>query len=132
MSHSFSQVPRAEIPRSSFDRSHGVKTTFDAGFLVPIYCDEVLPGDTFNLRSTFVGRLSTLLYPLMDNLHLDIHYFAVPLRLIWSNFQKMMGEQDNPGDSTDYTVPTMTFTSNIATESIFEQMGLPIGTQPAC
>lgn len=108
MSHNFSQVPRAEIPRSSFDRSHGVKTTFDSGYLVPFFVDEALPGDTFNLQTSGFARLSTPVYPVMDNMYLETFYFAVPLRLIHTNFKKMMGEQDNPGDSIDYLVPTQT------------------------
>lgn len=130
MSHSFSQVPRANIPRSSFDRSHGVKTAFDAGYLIPIFVDEALPGDTFNLRTTAMGRMATLLYPLMDNINVDIHYFAVPLRLVWDNFQRMMGEQDNPTDSTDYQIPTINFNTAVAEGDIFDHFGLPPGSQP--
>ena len=107
MSHSFSQVPKAEIPRSSFDRSSGRKTTFNAGYLVPVFCDEVLPGDTFNLSATFFARLATPLHPIMDNMRLTSFFFFVPFRLIWDNWQKFMGEQDNPGDSTDYLMPQM-------------------------
>lgn len=105
MTHNFSQVPRAEIPRSSFDRSHGLKTAFDSGLLIPIFCDEALPGDTFNLQMTGFGRLATPLRPFMDNVFVNTFFFAVPLRLVWANFQKFMGEQANPGDSTDYLVP---------------------------
>ena len=108
MNHSFSQVPQAEIPRAKFDRSHGNKTTFDAGYLVPIFVDEALPGDTFNLRMAAFGRLATPLHPFMDNMFMDTFYFAVPLRLIWDNWQKFNGEQNDPGDSTDFLVPTMT------------------------
>lgn len=108
MSHQFSQVPKAEIPRSSFDRSHGYKTTFDAGYLVPFFVDEALPGDTFNLNLTALARLATPLHPFMDNVFLNSFFFAVPIRLIWDNWQKFNGEQRNPGDSTDYIVPTMT------------------------
>lgn len=107
MQHQFSQVPKANIPRSSFDRSHGLKTTFDAGKLIPIYVDEALPGDTFKMRATLFGRLATPIAPIMDNLFLDTHYFAVPLRLLWENWEKFNGAQDNPDDSTDYVVPTM-------------------------
>ena len=107
MSHSFSQVPKAEIPRSSFDRSSGRKTTFNAGYLVPVFCDEVLPGDTFNLSATFFARLATPLHPIMDNMRLTSFFFFVPFRLIWDNWQKFMGEQNNPGDSTDYLMPQM-------------------------
>jgi len=105
MNHNFSQVPQAEIPRSSFDRSHGLKTTFDAGVLVPIFVDEALPGDTFNVSMAGFGRLATPIFPIMDNIFLNTFFFAVPYRLIWDNFQRFMGEQRNPGDSTDYLVP---------------------------
>jgi hypothetical protein len=126
MSHNFSQVPRAEIPRSSFDRSHGVKTTFDSGYLVPFFVDEALPGDTFNLQTSGFARLSTPVYPVMDNMYLETFYFAVPLRLIHTNFKKMMGEQDNPGDSTDFLVPTQTApVGGYAENSLQDYLGLP-------
>lgn len=108
MSHQFSQVPRADIPRSSFDRSHGCKTTFDAGYLVPVFLDEALPGDTFNLNMTGFGRLATPLHPFMDNLFIDSFFFAVPYRLVWDNWQRFNGEQTDPEDSTDFLIPTMT------------------------
>lgn len=108
MTHQFSQVPKADIPRSSFDRSHGCKTTFDAGYLVPVFLDEALPGDTFNLRMTGFGRLATPIHPFMDNLFIDSFFFAVPYRLVWDNWQRFNGEQTDPEDSTDYVVPTMT------------------------
>jgi hypothetical protein len=119
-------IPRAEIPRSSFKIETAHKTTFNAGDLVPIYVDEVLPGDTFNLRMTAFTRLATPLYPTMDNLHLDSFFFFVPNRLIWSNWQKFMGQQDNPSDSTSYVVPiTSTPAGGYAVGSIFDYMGLP-------
>lgn len=105
MTHQFSQVPQAQIPRASLDRSHGYKTTFDAGYLVPFFIDEVLPGDTFNLKASLFARFATPIVPLMDNMFMDTFFFFVPNRLIWSNFQKFMGEQENPGDSIDYLVP---------------------------
>ncbi len=107
MSHQFSQVPHVNIPRSNFKRSHGYKTAFDAGFLVPIFVDEALPGDTFNVSMSSVARLATPLVPFMDNLHMDFFFFAVPNRLLWDNWQKFMGEQDNPGDSISFVVPTV-------------------------
>lgn len=107
-SHVFSQVPQAEIPRSSFDRSHGIKTTFDVGYLVPFYVDEALPGDTFKARLTAFCRMATPIFPVMDNLYMDTFFFAVPNRLVWSNWQKFNGEQDNPSDSTDFLVPQVT------------------------
>lgn len=124
--HQFAMVPRAEIPRSSFNIQTAHKTTFDSGFLVPVYVDEVLPGDTFNLRMTAFARLATPLYPTMDNLHLDSFFFFVPNRLIWNNWQRFMGQQDNPGDSISYVVPTTsTPTGGYAVGSIFDYMGLP-------
>lgn len=103
--HSFSQVPQANIQRSRFDRSHAYKTTFNEGYLVPFYADECIPGDTFNLKATIFVRLATPITPIMDNLYLTTFFFFVPNRLLWNNFQKFMGEQDNPGDSISYLVP---------------------------
>lgn len=108
MSHNFARVPAADIPRSSFNRGHGHKTTFDAGLLIPVYIDEALPGDTFNAKLTAFARLATPLHPYMDNMYLDTHFFFVPNRLIWDNWERFNGAQDNPGDSTDFLVPTMT------------------------
>lgn len=108
MSHNFSQIPKADIQRSSFDRSHGVKTTFDAGKLIPILVDEALPGDTFKLNMTGFARLATPINPIMDNMYMDTHFFAVPMRLLWDNWQKFNGEQIDPGDSIDYLIPTTT------------------------
>ena len=127
MTHQFSQVPRADIPRSSFTRSHGYKTTFDSGFLIPIYCDEALPGDTFNLRLTTFARLSTPLHPFMDNLFCDVFFFAVPNRLLWSHWQNFMGEQENPGDSTDFLIPqTSPPAGGYLSSTMGDYFGLPI------
>lgn len=123
--HAFSQVPEAEIQRSSFDRSHGLKTTFNAGYLVPIYFDEALPGDTFNLHLTAFARLATPIKPIMDNLFLDVFFFFVPNRLIWTNWEKFNGAQDNPGDSTSYTVP-QSFASVIASNTLDDYLGIPV------
>ena len=112
MKHSFSEVPRANIQRSKFNRSHGVKTTFDADWLVPIFVDDVVPGDTFNLNMNFFARLATPLNPIMDNMYLDSFWFFVPYRLVWDNWEKMHGAQDNPADSIDFTVPTYTATAS--------------------
>lgn len=106
MQHSFSAIPRAMIPRSVFDRSHSVKTTFDEGRLVPVYLEEVLPGDSFKLDVNLFCRLtSPLQVPIVDDMDLDIHFFYVPFRLLWDNWERMNGQQDNPGDSTDYMTP---------------------------
>lgn len=124
MEHTFSRAPTADIPRSSFNRSHGLKTTFNAGDLIPVFIDEALPGDTLSLNPTMFARLNTPLYPLMDNMFLDVHFFSVPLRLVWDNFRKFMGEQADPGDSTDYTVPKLV--SNTFDEgSLADYFGLP-------
>lgn len=127
MKHQFSQVPKAEIQRSSFDRSHGVKTTFDAGKLIPVLVDEALPGDTFNVDLTAFARMSTPIFPVMDNLFMDTHFFAVPYRLVWDNWQKFNGEQTNPGDSIDYTIPTMDSgtSGGYANESLSDYFGIP-------
>lgn len=131
-SHNFANVPKAEIPRSAFDRSHGIKTAFDSGYLVPIYLDEVLPGDTFNLQANLFARLSTPLKPIMDNLYLDTFFFFVPNRLVWSNFKKFMGEQANPDDSISYLVPEMTSPANgPAVGSLADYFGLPTVGQVA-
>jgi len=107
MQHQFSRIPKANIPRSVFDRTHGYKTSFDAGYLIPFLVDPYYPGDTFNVNANFFARVATLIYPLMDNMYLDIHFFAVPYRLVWDNFTKFMGEQDDPGDSIVFTIPQM-------------------------
>jgi hypothetical protein len=123
-------VPKAEIPRSSFDTQYAHKTTFDGGYLVPIYCDEVLPGDMHNVKATMFARLATPLFPVMDNLHLDTFFFFVPNRLVWTNWVKFMGEQTNPGDSISYVVPTITSTAGgYAVGSIFDHFGLPTAGQ---
>lgn len=127
MGKRFHQVPQAKIPRSSFNRSHGYKTTFDAGYLVPVYVDDVLPGDTFNLRMNAFARLGTPIKPVMDNLYLDSFFFFVPNRLVWDNFQKFMGEQTNPGDSTDFTLPQNSFQNGpYLTGSLEDYFGLQV------
>lgn len=127
MVHSFSQVPKAEIPRSTFDRSHGYKTTFDAGYLIPILLDEGLPGDTFKVNMTGFARLATPIFPIMDNMFMDTHFFAVPMRLLWDNWQKFNGEQTDPGDSTDFTIPQMTAYIPAA-GTLSDYMGIPMAT----
>lgn len=127
MSHQFSQVPRAEIPRSSFNRSSGLKTAFDAGYLIPVFLDDVIPGDTFNLNMTAFCRLATPLRPFMDNVFINSFFFFVPLRLVWTNFTRFMGEQPNPGDSTDFIVPYVTSPTGTgyAVNSLQDYFGIP-------
>ena len=130
MQHSFSRVPKADIPRSSFDRSCGHKTTMDAGYLVPVYCDEALPGDTFNAKLTAFGRLATPLHPFMDNLYADTHFFAVPIRLLWDNWERFNGAQDNPSDSTDFLIPEMSAPpGGHAIGSLSDHFGIPTGVE---
>jgi len=124
--HSFAMVPKADIPRSKFSMQKTLKTTFDSGYLVPIMCEEVLPGDTFNCRVTMFGRLATPLFPVMDNLHLDSFFFFVPNRLVWNNWVKFMGEQDNPADSISYSIPQQVSpTGGYAVGSLQDYFGLP-------
>jgi Capsid protein (F protein) len=124
--HQFTMIPKADIPRSSFDCQSTHKTTFDAGYLVPVYVDEVLPGDTFKLNMTAFARLATPLYPMMDNMVLDSFFFFVPNRLIWSNWQKFMGQQANPNDSISYVVPQQVSPAGgYSIGSLQDYMGLP-------
>ena len=128
MQHSFAEVPRARIPRSSFNRSHGYKTTFDADYLVPVYVDDVVPGDTFNLNMNFFARLtSPTVLPIMDNMYLESFFFFVPYRLVWENFEKFHGAQTDPGDSIDYTIPVCTTGLTVHTGDVSDYFGLPNG-----
>lgn len=123
--HSFAQIPEVRVPRSQFDRSYGVKTSFDFDDLIPIHVDEVIPGDTHNLTVNALFRLATPIYPVMDNMYIDFFFFFVPNRLVWDNWEKFNGAQDNPGDSTSFVVPIMTPGAAFTVGSIFDQMGLP-------
>ena len=128
--HLFSQVPSTQIPRSVFDRSHGYKTTFNSGYLVPFYVDEVLPGDSFKLTATLFARLATPIVPFMDNLYLETFFFFVPNRLVWDNWQKFNGEQQNPTDSTDFLIPTVSGT-NVQNQTLWDYFGLPTNVNGA-
>lgn len=125
--HQFSMVPRADIPRSGFNIESSYKTTLDAGWLVPVYVEEVLPGDSFNLKATMFARLATPIAPIMDNLYLDTFYFFVPNRLVWTNWQRFMGERPDPAASTDFTVPVLQGINAVPAATIFDYMGLPLG-----
>lgn len=131
MAHSFSMTARPDVPRSVIDRNSGYKTTFDAGYLIPHFVDEMLPGDSFKLKATMFARLATPIYPIMDNLRLSTFYFFVPCRLLWDNWEKFMGSQDKPGDSTDYLVPVMYGTAadprTINVGDLGDYFGLPTG-----
>lgn len=123
--NAFAQVPQAEIPRSKFDRSSSYKSTIYAGILYPFFVDEVVPGDTFNLKTSGFCRLATPIFPVMDNMYLETFYFFVPNRLVWDNWEKFMGEQKNPGDSTDYVVPVVQ--GNVAGGTIEGTLGDYLG-----
>ncbi len=127
--HDFSTVPSASIPRSAFNRSHGLKTAFDAGYLIPIYSDEALPGDTINLQAALFARLATPIHPVMDNMYLTTHFWAVPIRLIWDNWEKQCGAQDNPGDSTVFLEPQMVapVTTGHQLSQLSDYLGIPPG-----
>ena len=127
----FSQVPQAHIQRLTFDRSHTHKTTFDAGQLIPVYVDEVLPGDTKTADFTAFGRLATPIAPIMDDLFITFHSFFVPSRLIMDKWENLMGEQKNPGDSTDFPVPQLVDNDEdgFAVGSLMDYFGLPTVNQ---
>jgi len=123
------QTKTAEIQRSSFDLSHGLKTTLNASDLVPILSLEVLPGDTINLRASLFGRMATPQKPVLDNLYLETFFFFTPWRQVWPNFTKLMGEQENPGDSIDYVVPAINAdTQTSQSGDLFDYFGIPLGT----
>jgi len=123
----FANSPGADIERSRFDRSHALKTTFDEGDLVPIYVDEVLPGDSFHLKETSFARLSTPLRPIMDNLYYETFYFFVPYRLVWDNWQKFMGERSTPGeDNSTLTIPQVNLTADKYPYQLYQYFGLPL------
>jgi len=124
--HQFAMIPKADIPRSSFNIQKTHKTTFDSGYLIPIYVDEVLPGDSFNLSMTAFCRLATPIFPVMDNIHLDSFFFFVPNRLVWDNWVKFMGERRAPTDSISYLIPTVTSpVGGYPVNSLQDYMGLP-------
>ncbi len=125
--HQFSQVPRADIPRSSFNLSHGLKTTFDVDYLIPILVMDIIPGDTFNVQAHFFMRLATPLHPILDNMYAETFFFFVPYRTLWDNFEKFHGAQDDPGDSISFTIPVMNWPSTAHTGegTLWDYMGLP-------
>lgn len=124
--HQFSMVPRADVPRSTFRMQTAHKTTFDAGLLIPVYCEEVLPGDQYTLRMTAFCRMSTPIFPIMDNLYLDTFFFYVPSRILWSNWKRFMGERITPDASIDFVVPQIVSPEGgFASLSVYDYFGLP-------
>lgn len=129
--HRFSDAPAMYMRRTKFDRSHVYKTTFDSGKLIPVFVDEVLPGDTTRMSVNYFARLATPIKPIMDNIYLDWFFFFVPNRLVWNHWQSFCFEQEDPDDSTDYVIPTIsasTATSNSLIGSLWDYFGLPMNT----
>lgn len=126
-SNRFSMIPSVNLKRSVFDRSHDYKTTLDSGYLVPFYVDEVLPGDSFKLNVATFARMNTPIVPFMDNVYLETFFFFVPTRLVWDNWQKFNGEQKNPGDPTDFLIPSLSDVTSFANGTVFDYFGLPTG-----
>lgn len=129
--HRFSDAPAMYMKRTKFDRSHVYKTTFDSGKLIPVFVDEVLPGDTSRMSVNYFARLATPIKPIMDNIYLDWFFFFVPNRLVWEHWQNFCFEQEDPGDLTDFVIPTVTATGNVDntyTGSLWDYFGLPVNT----
>jgi hypothetical protein len=123
----FSRAPQANIQRSVFNRSHGLKTTIDANYLYPIYFDNVMPGDTFQMNAHGFGRLATPIHPFIDNLKIQTYFFFVPYRLIWTNWQRFMGERDpNPDSSIDYLVPQIQ-SHTVNSGDLYDYFNVPVG-----
>lgn len=126
MAHDFSMNPRSDVPRSVFPMNHGLKTAFSFSWLIPILCEEVLPGDTWTMGITTVARTAVPLVPVQDNWHLEFFSFFVPMRLVWLNSRRFWGEQDAPGDSIAYTVPQLTGPAGgFPINTIFDYFGIP-------
>lgn len=129
--HRFSDAPAMYMKRTKFDRSHVYKTTFDSGRLIPVFIDEVLPGDTTRMSVNYFARLATPIKPIMDNIYLDWFFFFVPNRLVWEHWQNFCFEQEDPDDSTDYVIPTVAATGNSDNAyigSLWDYFGLPVNT----
>lgn len=129
--HRFSDAPAMYMRRTKFDRSHVYKTTFNSGKLIPIFIDEVLPGDTTRMSVNYFARLATPIKPIMDNIYLDWFFFFVPNRLVWEHWQNFCFEQEDPDDSTDYVIPTVAATGNSGNAyigSLWDYFGLPVNT----
>lgn len=129
--HRFSDAPAMYMKRTKFDRSHVYKTTFDSGKLIPVFVDEVLPGDTTRMSVNYFARLATPIKPIMDNIYLDWFFFFVPNRLVWEHWQNFCFEQEDPDDSTDYVIPTISATGNSKNTyigSLWDYFGLPVNT----
>jgi len=126
----FARIPSPQIQRSSFDRSSGLKTTFDASVLVPVFYDEALPGDSFKLNASFFARLNTPIVPILDNMYFETFFFEIPMRQLWENWERFNGAQDNPNDSTDFLIPQIVSPAGgYAQGSIYDYFGIPVGVE---
>ena len=125
--HNFAQVPDVRQARSKFDRSFTIKDTFNFDYLVPCFVDEILPGDTINLQLNTFARLATQKVPIMDNMYIDFFFFFAPNRLLWNNWEKFNGAQDNPGDSISFVLPSLDAfpAGGPEVDTIYDKFGLP-------
>ena len=128
----FNQVPQTHVSRTRFNRDQNILTTFDAGKLIPFYVDEVLPGDTFNVKTAAIIRMTTPKYPVFDDAFIDIYYFYCPNRILWKNFKNFMGEvEEEPWmPNKTYKVPEIIIDNPTVgkapyEESILDYMGVP-------
>lgn len=129
MVHGFEKYPATHISRSKFDRSHSLITTMNAGLLVPIWHDLAYPGDTLILSCRTLSRLATQIVPFMSNVYMDVHFWCVPIRLIWEHWVNMHGERPNPDDSIDYMTPQLTIPiGGSPAQSIFDYFNIPNGS----
>lgn len=125
--HLFSRVPSVDIARSKFDRSHGYKTTLDGGFLVPVFVDEALPGDSWTCGYKQLARLTSAITPFMDRMRASVFFFSVPKRLVWENFEDFItGSTRGKVGTTHTTYPVNRVTSdNWSAGSLYDYMGIP-------
>ncbi len=126
---SFAQTVHADIQRSIFNRFSSLKTTFNCGKLVPVYVDEVIPGDTFKMNAKFLSRLSTPIFPTMDDIYLEFKAFFVPSRLVWDGWEELNGENKTGAwtPSTDPALVPMYNSGVVQSKKIGDYMGAPVG-----
>lgn len=128
----FAMQPRPDVPRSAFDMSHTHKTTFSSGWVVPLLCLEILPGDSMSIRMTAFCRTAPMIVPPMDNLYFESFFFFVPNRLVWDNWERFMGAQDSPSDTTAFLVPVVGLDeSNTLPGSLYDWFGITCNLDPA-